>query len=151
MSKSSSGKLRRRAALAALLGGIPLLAACSKGDPQVRLEVAVRALQTAIESRDTSDVLGLLDPYFQGSANLDREGIRRLSTATFLRYQNIKVIAVSSSARIDPKAPTLARVEAQVLVTGAQGLVPERIEPYAVKMEWRLVDGDWMLSILRWD
>jgi hypothetical protein len=36
-------------------------------------------------------------------------------------------------------------------LTGAQGLVPERIEPYAVKMEWRLVDSDWMLGDLRWD
>lgn len=151
MSAMPYSNLQRRTALAALLGGLTVLLACSKGDPQARLEAAVRALQAAIEARNTSAVLGLLDQYFQGSANLDREGIRRLLMATFLRYQNIKVIAVSSSVRVDPKAPTLGRVEAQVLLTGAQGLVPERIEPYAVKMEWRLVDSDWMLGDLRWD
>ena len=45
----------------------------------------------------------------------------------------------------------LGRVEAQVLVTGAQGLIPERAEPYTVRMEWRLVGGDWKLGDLRWE
>jgi hypothetical protein len=96
-------------------------------------------------------VMDLLDPHFQGSANLDHAGTRRLLTATFLRYQNIRVIAMSSSHHIDPQTPTLGRSEAQVLVTGAQGLVPERAEPYGVKLEWRQVGGDWKLSDLRWE
>jgi len=97
------------------------------------------------------DVMDLLDEHFQGSGNLDRDGTRRMLTATFLRFQNIKLIAMSSQARVDPQTPTLGRVEAQVLVTGAQGLIPERAEPYTVRMEWRLVGGDWKLADLRWD
>lgn len=142
----------RRALLAALAGGLLLLTAgCSQDDPHARLVAAAKALQAAIEARHTGDVMDLLDEHFQGSANLDHAGTRRLLTATFLRYQNIRVIAMSSSHHIDPQAPSLGRSEAQVLVTGAQGLVPERAEPYGVKLEWRLVGGDWKLSDLRWE
>lgn len=141
--------LSRRLTLV-LLGALAL-SACGKDDPQARLEAAAKALQAAIEARDTGDVMDLLDEHFQGSANLDRAGTRRLLTATFLRYQSIKVIAMSSSHRVDPQTPALGRTEAQVLVTGAQGLVPERAEPYRVKLEWRLVGGDWKLSDMRWE
>ena len=141
---------RRRVMLGTLLAAA-MLVACGKDDPQAKLEAAVKALQAAIEARDTGDVMDLLDEHFQGSGNLDRDGTRRMLTATFLRFQNIKVIAMSSQARVDPQAPTLGRVEAQVLVTGAQGLIPERAEPYTVRMEWRLVGGDWKLGDLRWD
>ncbi len=144
-----SGGTTRRAALVGL--GAALLAACGKGDPQARLEAAAKALQAAIEARHTGDVMDLLDEHFQGSGNLDRDGTRRLLTATFLRYQNIQVMAMSSHHRVDPQTPTLGVSEAQVLVTGAQGLVPERAEPYKVRLEWRLVGGDWKLADLRWD
>lgn len=142
----------RRTLLAGLASALILLtAACSKDDPQARLAAAAKALQAAIEARDTGDVMDLLDEHFQASANLDRAGTRRLLTASFLRYQNIRIVAMSSSHQVDPQTPTLGRSEAQVLVTGAQGLVPERAEPYGVKLEWRLVGGDWKLSDLRWD
>lgn len=144
-----SGGTTRRAALVGL--GAALLAACGKDDPQARLEAAAKALQAAIEARHTGDVMDLLDEHFQGSGNLDRDGTRRLLTATFLRYQNIQVMAMSSRHRVDPQTPTLGVSEAQVLVTGAQGLVPERAEPYKVRLEWRLVGGDWKLADLRWD
>lgn len=144
----SAGTTRRGALLAL---GAALLAACGKGDPQARLEAAAKALQAAIEARHTGDVMDLLDEHFQGSGNLDRDGTRRLLTATFLRYQNIQVMAMSSRHRVDPQTPTLGVSEAQVLVTGAQGLVPERAEPYKVRLEWRLVGGDWKLADLRWD
>ena len=133
------------------IAGASALVACSKSDPQARLDAAVDALQAAIEARDTGDVIDLLDANFRGSANLDPQEARRMLTGVFLRYKNIRVVAVGRKSQIDPVTPTLGRVEAQVLVTGAQGLIPERVEPYAVKMEWRLVDGDWKLSDLRWE
>ena len=148
-SSFSSFSLTRRRWLS--IAGASALVACSKSDPQARLDAAVDALQAAIEARDTGDVIDLLDANFRGSANLDPQEARRMLTGIFLRYRNIKVIAVARKSEVDPVTPTLGRVEAQVLVTGAQGLVPERVEPYAVKMEWRLVGGDWKLSDLRWD
>ena len=127
------------------------LAACTRTDPEQQLLQTAQALQAAFESRDTGDVMDLVDENFRGSANLDPQSARRLLTATFLRYQNIKVVALAPGVRIDPSAPTLGFIESKVVVTGAQGLIPERAEPYTVRTEWRLVDGDWKLSDLRWE
>lgn len=143
------GAVLKALAMAALL--VLALSACGRSDPQTRLDATVEELQDAIEARDTGDVMALLDASFRGSGNLEPDSARRLLTATFLRYQNIKVIALARSNTIDPTAPTLASTQAQVIVTGAQGLIPERAEPYLVRLEWRLVDGDWKLSDLRWE
>lgn len=139
----------RRAVLLWLAGAT--LAACSRSTPEQRLLEAARALQKAIEDRQTGDVMALLDEHFRGSGNLDPQTVRPLLTATFLRYPNIKVAAPLPTVRIDPAVPTLGVVEAQVVVTGAQGLIPERAEPYRVRTEWRLVSGDWKLGDLRWE
>lgn len=142
---------RRRTALAALMCLAATGLACSRAAPEQRLLEAAQALQAAIEARDTGDVMELVDEHFRGSANLEPQSARRMLTATFLRYQNIKVVALAPSVRIDAAAPTLGVIESKVVVTGAQGLIPERAEPYSVRTEWRLVDGDWKLSDLRWD
>ena len=133
------------------LPGVLVLAACGRSGPEERLREAAQALQAAIEARDTGDVMDLLDTHFRGSGQLEPDSARRLLTATFLRYPQIRVVALAPSVRIDPQAPTLGVIEAQVVVTGAQGLVPERVEPYRVRTEWRLVDGDWKLADLRWE
>ena len=38
-----------------------------------------------------------------------------------------------------------------VVVTGAQGLIPERAEPYAIQLQWRLDGSDWKLIELHWE
>ena len=45
------------------------------------------------------------------------------------------------------KAPAARRV----LVTGAQGLIPERASPYALRLEWWREGDDWKLRDLRWE
>jgi len=68
-----------------------------------------------------------------------------------LRYQQVQVIAVTRSSRVDAAGGQTGRTEAQVLVTGAQGLIPERAAPYAVQLEWWREGGDWKLRDLRWE
>jgi hypothetical protein len=143
--------LQRPTRRVALLLLAVALAACSRTAPEQQLLETAEALQDAIEDRDTGDVMDLVDENFRGSANLDPQSARRLLTATFLRYQNIKVVPLAPIVRIDPSAPTLGTIESKVVVTGAQGLIPERAEPYTVRTEWRLVNGDWKLSDLRWE
>ena len=88
-------------------------------DPSGLDRQLAEALQDAIEDRDTGDVMDLVDANFRGSANLDPQSARRLLTATFLRYQNIKVVPLAPVVRIDPSAPTLGTLESKVVVTGA--------------------------------
>ncbi|WP_300652533.1 hypothetical protein [Hydrogenophaga sp.] len=127
------------------------LSACGKVDPQAQLEAAVQQLQDNLEAKDTSAVIDQLDAGFQAQEGLDREWARQTMTLMFLRYASVKVIAVTRKSSIDPTAPQNGLTQAQVLVTGAQGLIPERAEPYSVKLEWRYVSDDWKLTRLSWD
>jgi hypothetical protein len=126
------------------------LAACSKDDPQASLEAAVQQLQDQIEARDTGAVMDLLDARFRAQDEYDADWARKTMTLMFLRYAQVKVIALSRNSRIDPPGSPIGLTEAQVVVTGAQGLIPERVTPYAVTLEWRREGSVWRLRDLRW-
>ncbi|MDO8888538.1 MAG: hypothetical protein Q7V16_08140 [Hydrogenophaga sp.] len=134
----------------AVVAGV-LLSACGKDDPQARLEAAVQQLQDNLEARDTSAVIDQLDAAFLAQDGFDRDWARQTMTLMFLRYASVKVIAVTRKSSIDPTAPQSGLTQAQVLVTGAQGLIPERAAPYEVRMEWRYVSDDWKLTRLTWE
>jgi hypothetical protein len=137
---------------ATLVGGF-LLAACGKpDDPQVALEAAVQRLQDALEAKRTSDVIAMLDPRFRAQDELDAEWARKTMTLVFLRFNQVRVIAVNRQSRIDEGGGgRVGRTTAQVLVTGAQGLVPERAEPHSLALVWWREGGDWKLRDLRWN
>lgn len=132
-------------ALAVLLGG------CSKSDPQAALEASVQQLQDKLEAKDRQAVLAMLGPQFRAQDEWDADWASKTMALMFLRYANVKVIAVSSDSRIDPPGSLLAITEAQVVVTGAQGLIPERVSPYAVQLRWNLEGSDWKLRSVRWE
>jgi hypothetical protein len=127
-----------------------LLSGCGKVDPMAKLEAAVQQLQDNLEAKNTGAVIDQLDTGFQAQDALDREWARKTMTMTFLRHASVKVIAVTRQSSIDPSAPKSGLTQAQVLVTGGQGLIPERAEPYSVRLEWRLVSDDWKLSRMTW-
>lgn len=142
--------LSRRFALLLLL--LPVwLAGCGKADPQAALEAAVQKLQDNLEARKTSDAMDQLHTNFKAGEGMDREWARRTMTLMFFRYTNIKIIAVTRSSRIDSGSTQVGHTEAKVLVTGAQGLIPERAEPYDIRLQWRLEGSDWKLIELHWE
>jgi len=145
--------MQRRTLIQALsLTGPLWLAACGKpDDPQASLEAAVQQLQDQLEARDTGAVMDLLDARFRAQDEFDRDWARKTMTLVFLRHAQVRVIAVTRSSRIDPVSAQIGRTTAQVLLTGAQGLIPERVAPYVVEMEWRLEGADWKLRDLRWE
>lgn len=140
----------RRCVLMCLLVPV-LLVGCGKTDPQAALEAAVQQLQDNLEAKKTGAVLDQLHASFQAGEGMDREWAKRTMTLMFLRYANVKIIAVTRSSRIDPGTSQVGHTEAQVIVTGAQGLIPERAAPYAVKLQWRRDGRDWKLIELRWE
>ena len=142
---------RRTATLTLLAAAASLLTACSKPDPQTALEAAVQQLQDHLEAKDSKAVLAMLDTRFRAQDEYDAEWARKTMALMFLRYANVKVIAVTRSSRIDPPGSSIGITEAQVLVTGAQGLIPERASPYSVQLQWALDGSDWKLRDLRWE
>lgn len=145
-------KVHRRAASQILLAGAAgLFTACSKPDPQKALEATVQQLQDHLEAKDSQAVLAMLDTRFRAQEQFDAEWARKTMALLFLRYANVKVIAVTRSSRIDPPGSPIGITEAQVVFTGAQGLIPERASPYAVQLQWALDGSDWKLRDLRWE
>lgn len=127
------------------------LAACSRKDPQNALESAVFKLQANLEAKDTNAVMKQLAPSFQAQVEFDSDWARKTMTLMFLRYANVKVIAVSQTSTINPAKSNSGQTQAKVLVTGAQGLIPERAEPFDVRLEWKLVSNEWKLAVIRWE
>jgi hypothetical protein len=142
--------LSRRATLVMLAASV-LPGACSSDDPQASLEAAVRELQANLEAKKTGAVLDQLDPAFRARQEMDREWAKRTMTMLFLRHANVKVVAVSADTRVDPVKRAFGQTDAQVVVAGAQGLIPDRIAPYRVRLQWRRDGSRWKLLSLDWE
>lgn len=128
-----------------------LLAGCGKTDPQAALEATVQELQDNLEAKKAGDVMDQLHSSFQAGEGRDREWVKRTLSLMFMRYASIKIIAITRHSRIDSGSSQVGHTEARVVVTGAQGLIPERAEPYAVTLQWRLDGSDWKLIELHWE
>ena len=100
------------------------LTACSKDDPQASLEAAVQQLQDQIEARDTGAVMDLLDAKFRAQDEYDADWARKTMTLMFLRYAQVKVIAVSRSSRIDPPGSPIGLTDGPGGGDGCPGLDP---------------------------
>ena len=46
---------------------------------------------------------------------------------------------------------TSGETDAQVVLAGGQGRLPERASPYSVKLQWRLEDRWWRLARFDWE
>ncbi|MHA6492175.1 outer membrane protein assembly factor BamD [Pseudomonas borbori] len=135
-----------------LLVFFALLAGCGgNDDPQAALEAAVQQLQDNLEAKKTSAVLEQLHPEFSAQQQFDRDWAKRTMTLLFLRHKNVKVIALSKTSQIDSTYSEKGHTDAQVAMTGAEGLIPDSARHYGVKLEWWLEDGEWKLARLGWE
>jgi len=121
---------------------------CSRDNPQAELEAAVRTLQDNLEAKRAGAVLDQLAADFQAQSALDREWAKRTMTVLFLQNANVRVVALTRSSRITGE--TSGETDAQVVLAGGQGLLPERASPYSVKLQWRREGRRWRLARLDW-
>lgn len=130
---------------------LALLSACSKQDPVSALDKAAIELEQAVAQRHPKAVMKLLHQNFQGSHGMDRQTAQQQMLALFLRYQNIKVLVVNRNCELDKGFYDRGECTAQVGVTGAQGLIPERAELYRVSTTWQLQNKRWLLLSMSWE
>ena len=128
-----------------------LLVGCARDDPQAALEAAAKALQESIENKDTGALLAQIHPDFLANGNLERDWVRRTATLRFLRHRNVQVLALSSDSWLDPSYADKGHSEAQVALTGAEGLLPQSAGHYRVRLEWWREDDEWLLARLDWE
>ncbi|MGG2395463.1 hypothetical protein ACJRW5_00740 [Pseudomonas sp. SH1-B] len=129
-----------------------MLGACgAKDDPQAALEAAVQALQENIEAKRTNAVLEQLHDDFQARQEFDRDWAKRTMTLLFLRHKNVKIIALGETSWIDQAISSKGYTEAQVGMSGAEGLIPDAARHYSVKLEWWREGDEWKLARLEWE
>jgi len=128
-----------------------LLGACSRETPEAALERSARELQQALEAKDVGGVLDLLHPQFQGANGLDRQAAEQRLRLILLRHRQIRIYALHHESRLDSSYADRGRTEAEVAVSGAEGLLPERAGHYRVRLEWWREGDDWRLARLDWD
>jgi hypothetical protein len=128
-----------------------LLGGCTRSDPQAALEAAVQQLQDNLEAKDSGAVLEQLHPQFGAQQQYDRAWAQRTMALLFLRHKQVRVLALSQSSRIDSTYGSKGHTEAQVALTGAEGLIPDSARHYRVRLEWWLEGGEWQLARLEWE
>ncbi|MDH4655062.1 MULTISPECIES: hypothetical protein [unclassified Pseudomonas] len=129
---------------------LAILAGCGRNDPAAELDAAVQRLQENLEAKKTTAVLEQLHPQFIAQQQHDRDWARRTMTLLFMRHKNVSVLALSKANSLDPTYREKGYTDAQVALTGAEGLIPDSARHYAVKLEWWLDDGEWKLARLDW-
>lgn len=128
-----------------------LLTGCgAKNDPLAELEAAVEQLQSNLEGKKNSAVLEQLHPEFSAQNEFDREWAQRTMLLLFMRHKNIKVLALSKHSDLDASYRDKGYTEAQVALTGAEGLIPDSARHYSVKLEWWRDADEWRLARLTW-
>ncbi|MDR1854177.1 MAG: hypothetical protein LBR05_04635 [Azoarcus sp.] len=131
----------------------PLFVACAKDDPQAALDAAASEFQAALEAKDKSRVLDLLHPNFT-ARDVDDDGVewaKRTMTAAFLRYKNVTIVVPWRRNALDPNAPDRAATDAEATLVGADGMIPDDMRHYRVRLEWRRDKGDWKVARLEWE
>lgn len=129
-----------------------LLTGCGgRDDPQAALEAAVQQLQETIEAKQTDAVLEQLHSDFRAQRELDRDWAKRSMTLLFLRHRNVRMIALGKRSWIDPAITSKGYSEAQVGLSGAEGLLPDSARHYSVKLQWWREGEQWKLARLDWE
>jgi hypothetical protein len=127
-----------------------LLHGCGGNDPGTALNGTASELQAALEAKRTNAVLELLHPTFQAGGQFDRAWAQQTMRGLFLRHRNVRILVLRESHRLDPGYHDRAYSEADVSISGAQGLIPDSAGFYKVRLEWWQHEGEWRLARLDW-
>lgn len=126
------------------------LLACGSKDPQNALEEAARQLEENIKNQQTSAVMQQLHTDFLAQQHYGRQEIRQQMLGLFMRYKSINILVLNRDCQLDKGFYDRGLCTAQVGITGAQRLIPERAEHYRVSSVWQLNDKKWQLLQLNW-
>lgn len=138
-----------------LVSLVLLFSACGKTPPEEAIGKNIDALQLAIQEKDNGGVRERLSSQFRGFGNrgthLDADNVRQYLAGIFLRYRNINVLISNTRITVAEYDPYRATSTSSVVVTGADGLIPDTARIYQIKGVWTLEDNEWKLLEVAWD
>lgn len=127
------------------------LLACHSQSPADALDAAALRLQENLSNKHSSAAAEQLHQDFSAKHGMDKQAAQQRMLLLFMRYKNVNILVVNRSCQLDNSYHDRGHCSAQVAVTGAQGLIPERADYYNVKSQWQLDGKDWQLLTLQWD
>ncbi|HEY3488153.1 MAG TPA: hypothetical protein VGL10_08805 [Gammaproteobacteria bacterium] len=130
---------------------LPLAVACSDTPPEQAIRAHITAMQQAVKEKKSAAAVEHLAEHFTGSHGLDKQGLRRMLIGLFVQHRTINVAITRMDITVNEYNPVSAKMEAVVLLTGAQGLLPQDGEILNISGDWELLDGEWLLVNARWE
>ncbi len=127
------------------------LLACHSQSPAEALDAAAQLLQDNLSNKRSSAVAEQLHQNFSAQQGMDKKAAQQQMLMLFMRFKNINILVVNRSCQLDNSYHDRGHCSAQVAISGAQGLIPERADYYKVTSQWQLNGKDWQLLTLAWD
>ncbi|KFN51486.1 DUF4440 domain-containing protein [Arenimonas composti] len=126
---------------------LALAAGCSRPPPEEALRETIAAMQEAAEARDAAALAEFVAVDFVGPGDMDRDGLRRYAAVLWLRHREVGVTL--GPLDVEMREPH-ATVAFSAVVTGGQGVIPERAQAWQVHTAWRREGDDWRLISADW-
>jgi hypothetical protein len=128
-----------------------LLVSCGTSDPEAAIRANIASMQEAVEAREAGAAVRYLAEHFTGSYATGKQDLRRLLAGLFLQHQHINVVITRLDIAVNGYNPVTARMEAVVILTGAEGLLPQNSELLNITGDWELHEGEWLLVSTEWE
>ena len=138
-------------ALLSILLCLLALAGCSKPlTVEQRVIHTIREMEAKIESGERRAFLEHIAEGFSAQdGQMNREQVRALVILQLNRYERLQ--AQLFPIKVTETGIETAQAQFRALITGGPGWIPDSGQVYDFKTEWRLEDGDWLLSTANWD
>ena len=127
------------------------LLACHSQSPIDALDAAAQRLEENLSNKRNSAVTEQLHEDFSAQQGMDKKAAQQQMMLVFMRFKNVNILVINRTCQLDNSYRDRGHCSAQVAISGAQGLIPERADYYKVNSQWQLDDKDWQLVQLQWD
>ena len=127
------------------------LLACHSQSPIDALDAAAQRLEKNLSNKRSSAVTEQLHQDFSAQQGMDKKAAQQYMLLLFMRFKNVNILVINRTCQLDNSYRDRGHCSAQVAISGAQGLIPERADYYKVNSQWQLDDKDWQLIQLQWD
>ncbi len=127
------------------------LLACHSQSPIDALDAAAQRLEENLSSKRNSAVTEQLHQDFSAQQGMDKKAAQQYMLLLFMRFKNVNILVINRTCQLDNSYRDRGHCSAQVAISGAQGLIPERADYYKVNSQWQLNGDDWQLIKLDWN
>ena len=110
----------------------------------------IRSMEDRIESGERRAFMThVAEDFSAQDGRMNREQVRALVVFQLNRYERLQARLFPISV-IETGAGT-AEAQFRALVTGGPNWIPDSGQVYDFETQWRLDDGDWLLTAANWD